>query len=471
MRAQPDLLIVEDDDLLAAAYAEFVRDSGCRISLAATGAEALARMGRQRPDIVLLDLRLPDMHGLELLARLGEFGQTPKVVIITSEDSADSAMEAVRLGAYDYMLKPVDQHRLELTVNHLVERLQLERRLDSLQVGTRDRFAGFVGGSAPMQVIYRIIENVAGSDATVFITGESGTGKEVAAEAIHRHSRRAQGPLVTLNCAAIPGELLESEVFGHVKGAFTGAVAARAGAAERADGGTLFLDEVCEMAPELQTKLLRFIQTRRFQRVGDNREMVSDVRFVCATNRDPWAEVEAGRFREDLYYRLFVVPLPMPPLRERGDDVLRLANHFLTCYAADEGKHFTGLTDDARAALLEHPLPGNVRQLQNVVRRAVVLHPGGVVTAAMLGLSSDLSDRGPGASPWAPAVQPATDQVVQPPEPEVDLGPTSIRPLDEVERETIEAAIALCGGSVAEAARRLGVSDSTLYRKRLRWHR
>ena len=464
MSAAPAVLIVEDDDLLAAAYAEFLRGTGCSVGLAGSGAEALAAFEAGPPEIVLLDLRLPDMHGLELLARVRQFGCRSEVIIITSEDSADSAMEAVRLGAYDYMVKPVDQTRLMLTVGHLRERLDLERHLNRLQATERERFEGFIGGSAAMQVVYRIIENVAASEATVFITGESGTGKEVAAEAIHHLGRRSKGPLVTLNCAAIPNELLESEVFGHVKGAFTGAAAARVGAAERADGGTLFLDEVCEMAPDLQTKLLRFIQTRRFQPVGGSKELSADVRFLCATNRDPWAEVEAGRFREDLYYRLVVVPLQMPPLRERGGDVLLLANHFLQHYAADEGKRFTGLAPDARQLLQSHPLPGNVRQLQNLIRRVVVLHPGGEVTAQMLGLSADPNDPDPGASLQPPLGPPSAEAGLEP-----AGADETIRPLEEVERETIERAITLCDGSIAEAARRLGISDSTIYRKRQRW--
>ncbi|MFO8154841.1 MAG: sigma-54-dependent transcriptional regulator [Pseudomonadota bacterium] len=462
MSTAPSLLIVEDDELLATAYAEFLSQAGCTIRVAGSGDEALARHQDDAVDVLLLDLGLPDMHGLELLNRIREGGGNPELIIVTSEDRADSAMEAVRQGAYDYMVKPVDRNRLELTVGHLLERLRLERRLHRLAATECEEFEGFVGASPPMQVVYRIIENVAASDATVFVTGESGTGKELCAEAIHRRSARNDGELVTLNCAAIPQDLLESEVFGHVKGAFTGAVSARVGAAARADGGTLFLDEICDMPLDLQSKLLRFVQTRRFQRVGGSKEESSDVRFVCATNRDPWAEVEAGRFREDLYYRLFVVPLRMPPLREREDDVLRLANHFLQRYAAEEGKRFDGLSRDARDLLLDNPLPGNVRQLQNLIRRVVVLYPEGEVTAERLSLQADGNDSG--APPSVVSSRP--NPGVEPPR---VADEAAIRPLLEVEREAIEHALRVCNGHVGEAARSLGISDSTIYRKQAQW--
>ncbi len=464
MSTTPTLMIVEDDDLLATAYAEFLSQAGCSVEIAGSGGEALAHHRHSSVDILLLDLGLPDMHGLDLLSRIREAGGNPEVIIITGEDKADSAMEAVRLGAYDYMVKPVDRTRLELTVGHLLERLQLERRLDRLAATEREEFEGLVGASSAMQVVYRIIENVAGSDATVFVTGESGTGKELCAEAIHCRSTRSAGRLITLNCAAIPQDLLESEVFGHVRGAFTGAVSARVGAAAQADGGTLFLDEICEMPLELQSKLLRFIQTRRFQRVGGSKEESSDVRFVCATNRDPWAEVEAGRFRDDLYYRLFVVPLRLPPLRERDDDVLRLADHFLRRYAVEEGKHFDGFSRDARTLLLEHPLPGNVRHLQNLIRRVVVLYPGGEVTAERLSLHSDWNDPGSVASFPAAKASPPPETILP-----ASGDATAIRPLEEVEREVIEHALRVCDGHVGEAARHLGISDSTIYRKRAHW--
>jgi two-component system repressor protein LuxO len=299
-----------------------------------------------------------------------------------------------------------------------------------------------------MQAVYRVLETAAQSKATVFIAGESGTGKELAAEAVHRLSPRAAGPMVAINCAAIPRDLIESEIFGHVRGAFTGAVADRIGAAQAADGGTLFLDEVCEMDLSLQGKLLRFIQSGTFQPVGSTQVRRTDARFVCATNRDPLEEVRAGRFREDLYYRLHVVPVRLPPLRERGNDVIAIAEAMLANSAAEEGKRFRGFSEAAKAALLAHRWPGNVRELENAVRTAVVLHDGDWVEAPMLPLRVAM-----------PAVAPVVAA-------EAARG---IRPLADIEREAIERAVELCDGNVPKAAAQLGISPSTLYRKRAAW--
>ncbi|MFO0466789.1 MAG: sigma-54 interaction domain-containing protein, partial [bacterium] len=333
-------------------------------------------------------------------------------------------------------------------------------------------FAGFIGAAPAMQAVYRILENAAASRATVFVTGESGTGKELAAEAVHSISPRKAGPFIAINCAAIPKDLIESEIFGHVRGAFTGAVADRIGAARAADGGTLFLDEICEMDLALQGKLLRFIQTGTFQPVGSGKTLQTDVRFVCATNRDPLEEVRAGRFREDLYYRLHVIPVPLPPLRDRGDDVLALAEAFLTKSAAEEGKRFQRFDAEARAMLMRHTWPGNVRELENAIRTAVVLHDGDVVTAAML--PATVRDGGAKPAP-APAPPPPEPEIVKPAPPPLTLRAAEttkrIRPLAETEREAIEEAVKLCGGNIAKAAAFLGISPSTLYRKQESWRR
>jgi two-component system repressor protein LuxO len=343
-----------------------------------------------------------------------------------------------------------------VTLSNALERRRLVREVEALrEAADRTTFCGFIGGAAAMQAVYRIIENAAASRATVFVSGESGTGKELAAEAIHRLSPRRDRPFVALNCAAIPRDLMESEVFGHVRGAFTGALADRLGAAAQADGGTLFLDEVCELDLALQGKLLRFIQTGRFQRVGSTREEQVDVRFVCATNRDPLDEVRQGRFREDLYYRLHVIPIVLPPLRERGEDILRIAQAFLARFATEEGRRFRGLAPGAREALLAHAWPGNVRELENAVRTAVVLHDGELLEASML----PAQVRRGGERAILPAPAPA----------EPEEASRLIRPLAELEREAIERAVALCGGNIAKAAAHLGVSPSTIYRKRVSW--
>jgi two-component system repressor protein LuxO len=456
---RPTVLLVEDTRSLAEVYRAYLRETPWTVVHAATAAEARALFATRRPAVVLLDLNLPDADGLDLLREFRGRRPAPEVIVITAHGSVAVAVAAMKAGATDFLAKPFAQERLVVTVANALERRRLVREVEALRsAADRTTFCGFIGGAAAMQAVYRIIENAAASRATVFITGESGTGKELAAEAIHKLSPRRDKPFVALNCAAIPRDLMESEVFGHVRGAFTGALADRLGAAAQADGGTLFLDEVCELDLALQGKLLRFIQTGRFQRVGSAREEQVDVRFVCATNRDPLEEVRAGRFREDLYYRLHVIPIALPPLRERGDDILRIAEAFLARFATEEGKRFRGLAPDARAALLAHTWPGNVRELENAIRTAVVLHDGEVLEAAMLPAQVR---RGGGRTPPQSATPP------QPVEP--DQGSRLIRPLIEVEREAIERAIALCGGNIAKAAAHLGVSPSTIYRKRASW--
>jgi DNA-binding NtrC family response regulator len=307
-----------------------------------------------------------------------------------------------------------------------------------------------------MEQIYAKIRSVAASMATVFITGESGTGKELCAQAIHDGSARASGPFIALNCGAIPPDLLESEVFGHMKGSFAGAISDKPGAAAAADGGTLFLDEICEMDAALQTRLLRFLQTSTVQPVGATRPRKVNVRIICATNRDPLEAVRRGQLREDLYYRLYVVPIHMPPLRDRGTDVIEIAEAALARFSAEENRLFEGLDPAVRALFLRLRWPGNVRQLLNVIRTVVVLNAGGRVTPDMLPPDLVQTQAGATADGPAAAAPPAFDQMVG-------------RTLAEIEQIVIEATIARCGGSVPKAARVLDVSASTLYRKRDGW--
>ncbi len=313
------------------------------------------------------------------------------------------------------------------------------------------RFEGFVGASPAMRELYVQIGQVARSRAPVFVTGESGTGKEVAAEAIHRRSDRAGHPLIALNCSAIPRDLMESEIFGHVRGAFTGASADRIGAAEAAEGGTLFLDEICEMDLALQAKLLRFLQTGTVRRVGDMRDRPVDIRIVCATNRDPDAEIAAGRFRADLYYRLHVLPVHLLPLRDRRDDIPLLARYFLDTAARQEGRLFDHVDGAALSRLMTHDWPGNVRELENVIRRAVVMHAGPVLTRDMLGGTLAACRNGVAL----PRLQ--------------DAVPGDVEPFWMQERRIIETAVARYNGHVGKAAAALDISPSTIYRKRQTW--
>ena len=448
------VLVVEDEPQLAALYAAYLDREGVTAELVASGTDALAKASTQAFDVVLLDIKLPDMNGLEVLRNLARRASGPTVIVITALGSINLAVEAMRAGAYDFLVKPFTAERFLVTLRNALERQRLAALVETYRK-ERDGYCGFIGSSPAMQAVYRIIDSAASSKATVFITGESGTGKELCAEAVHRMSPRRDQPFIAINCAAIPKDLMESEIFGHVRGAFTGAIAEHGGAATRADGGTLFLDEICDMDPNLQTKLLRFVQTGSFTPVGGSTVNRVDVRFICATNRNPLAEVEAGRFREDLYYRLHVIPIEMPPLRERGEDVRKLAGAFLDSIAAEEGRSFEGLAEETAALLTAYDWPGNIRQLENVMRSIVVLNEGGVVTEAMLPPLLRRHGAMPGMEA-AKADQPASagDEVL---------------PLWMIEKRAIEHAIALCEGNIPKAAELLRISPSTIYRKRQAW--
>ena len=461
------VLVVEDSAPLAAIYLEYLKDQNLSLKHVESGQGAKQAISANPPDLILLDLKLPDMDGQEILEWVREQGFPCAICIITGHGSVDLAVDLMRLGANDFLEKPINAARLKTSVNNLLERNRLQHLVEDIQTTfDRQRYEGFIGASLPMQATYRIIDAAAPSKATVFITGESGTGKEVCAEAIHNRSPRKNGPFIPINCGAIPHDLMESEIFGHVKGAFTGAAAERKGAAAQADGGTLFLDEVCEMDLELQKKLLRFIQSGRFQKVGSSKEESVDIRILCATNKDPMEEVNAQRFREDLYYRLHVVPLHLPPLRSRGDDILAIAHYFLTSFAKEEGKQFEGFSPEAEVMLRHYDWPGNVRQLQNVIRNTVVLHDDRVVRPhhipppldqVLLEKSAQLSSHH------------TTEPPVQQPSMDSSAAPLAIRPLADVEREAIEHAIAVCEGNIPKAAALLDVSPSTIYRKKQGW--
>jgi len=461
----PQLLIVEDSKSIALLFEGYLSDEGCDVIHTASGEEAIRIVSEIQPAVILLDLNLPDIDGFKVLDYIQDHQLPVSVIVVTGTGSVDKAVEAMRRGALDFIEKPVAADRLIITVRNALERNRLVRLVRHYEEDqNRSQYEGFVGASAAMQTVYGIIDRAAPSSASVFVTGESGTGKELCASALHAKNSSRDDAFVTINCAAIAPELMESEIFGHVKGSFTGATANRDGAAIAANGGTLFLDEICEMRLDLQSKLLRLIQTGEFQKVGSSKTTKVDIRFISATNRSPHEEVRAGRFREDLLHRLQVIPIHLPPLRERDGDVLLLARRFLKEYAEKELKPFAGLDKAAEEEILLYDWPGNVRELQNVIRRVVVLNTAESVSIAMIreamlhnvgsGLSVD-RDRNLIAVPVeAPAPQ------------KIEPIATSVVPLSTVKERAIAKAIEVCGGNVVQAAALLQINPSTIYRSR-----
>ncbi|MFN4170351.1 MAG: sigma-54-dependent transcriptional regulator [Pseudorhodobacter sp.] len=458
--AASDILLIEDSVSLQMIYRSVLTTAGHRVTVASNAAEGLTKFRETPPRIVLLDLMLPDRDGLDLMRdMLAEVPQT-SVIVITANGSINKAVEAMRAGAHEFLVKPFDEQRFLGAIENAAPGRRQTRPAAALRPPTDPlEENGFVGSSQAMRDVQDKIRSVAQSMATVFITGESGTGKELCALAVHRNSTRSNGPFIALNCGAIPQDLLESEVFGHIKGSFTGAISDKQGAAAAADGGTLFLDEVCEMLPALQTKLLRFLQTSTVQPVGATRPRKVNVRIVCATNRDPTEAVRRGQFREDLYYRLYVVPIHMPPLRDRQEDVIEIAEAALRRFAQEEGRSFTSLSAEVRQKLRSLPWPGNVRQLLNVMRNVVVLHDAAQVELHMLPAEPGQHQ---GSDPPLPMSLPEATETAF--EALLDM------PLAQIERRVIEAVLDRHGGSVPRAARTLEVSPSTLYRKIDQWN-
>lgn len=412
---------------------------------AASGEEGLAQMAEAEPDAVLLDLALPGSSGLEILKRIAEGWPDVPVVMMSGQASLGDAVEATRLGAYQFLEKPLTPEAVLIT---LKSALELRRQRDLNLALKRELQPGeeLVGKSPAIEAVRELIRRVASTDSRVLITGESGTGKELVAAAIHGLSQRARGSFVRINCAAIPKDLIESEMFGHERGAFTGATKQRRGKFELADGGTLFLDEVGDLSPEAQAKLLRAIEGGEIERVGGSGTIPVDVRIIAATNRDIEQDVREGRFREDLFFRLHVMPIQLPPLRERGDDVALLVAHFTERYRARHGLRPPAYTKEAMAALAAHGWPGNVRELANAVERLMILYPGQSVGASEV--SSVLPNIG--VTLAAPAIE----------------GGGSLSDLlERYERQLIQSTLTAAGGNIAEAARRLSTDRPNLYRR------
>ncbi len=436
------VLVVDDQKNMRATTALVLRQAGHVVQEAADGAEAIERIREEAFDVVLTDLRMPSVDGMEVLRASRSLSPETQVIVMTAYGTIESAVDAIRRGAYDFLAKPFQEDELLLRVAKAIEKRRLVGEV-SVLAGELRRSYGLehiVGRSPAIRELLDRIVRVAPTDATVLITGESGTGKELVARALHVVSRRGDKPFVPVNCAAITETLLESELFGHARGAFTGATRARRGLFEEASGGTLFIDEIGETSPGFQAKLLRALQEGEIRRVGESSPVQVDVRVIAATNQDLRRAIAEKRFREDLFYRLAVVPIRIPPLRERREDVPLLASHFLQRFARRTGSQ-RALSPEAAARLAAHDWPGNVRELENVIEQAAALSAG-------------------------PEIR-AEDVHVDALPPQADAGaPRSLaEAVDEAERRTIESALARCGGDLSRVARECGVSGTTLWRK------
>jgi NtrC-family two-component system response regulator AlgB len=437
-------LVIDDEKNIRSTLTVCLEGIGCDVVAVGSSQAALATIGRKHFDFAFLDLRLDKESGLDLIPELLALSPNLDIVVITAYATFDTAVEAIRRGARDYLPKPFSPAQVRHLVEQAAERRALTWRVTDLESRLADEApeADLDSDSAAVRTILESLSRVADSDATVLFRGESGTGKGVFAHALHRQSARRRRPFVTVNCPTLSEELLASELFGHVKGAFTGAVRDQVGRVEAADGGTLFLDEIAELSPSLQAKLLRFLQEKQFERLGDNQTRTADVRVVAATNRNLEEDVEKGRFRQDLLYRLNVVEIVAPPLRERQVDILRLANRFLEFFAAKSNRLALTLSPAAEQALVSYAWPGNIRELRNVIERVAILWPAQVVETAAF------PERIRGAAPRGPAVELGGDFS-----------------LEQIERDHIERVLARTA-TVDEAAKILGIDASTLWRKR-----
>jgi two-component system response regulator AtoC len=448
------ILIIDDEANLRKTLAEILRAKGYAIMEASNGVEAIDLLRRATPDLIFSDWKMPEMGGEQILRHLRNDGHLDSipVIVITAFGSSDSAIEAVRLGAYDFIAKPFDLDEISLTAERALAHSSLNHELAELRarVGNNETSpAGrLVGASGPMLEVFKMIGKVAETDSTVLICGESGSGKELVAEAIHNYSQRKNKPLVVINCAALPEHLLESELFGHERGSFTGAVGRKAGRFEAAEGGTIFLDEIGELSPSLQAKLLRVLQEHTFERVGGTETILGDFRVLAATNRDLEATVAEKLFREDLFYRLNVVRISVPPLRERRSDIAALAEHFLRHYSEKNGLPAVGFSDDSILMLQTHSFPGNVRELENMVERAVLMARGRVVMPSHFPARVEAS-HGDSASELQNEL----------------LSLPFHKSVAELEKHLIRNALRDSAGNKTEAANRLQINRRLLYKK------
>jgi two-component system response regulator HydG len=444
------ILIVDDDPGHLASVKMIVRSWGYAVETAEDGDVAVEMVKSEPVDLILMDVRMTNMSGIEALKEIKAYNPAIPVIIMTAYSSVGSAVEALKAGAYDYLIKPLDFEVLKLTIERASEHAGLKEENRAIKEHLREDYdmANIIGGSSSMAKLLDMMSMIAPSEATVLITGESGTGKELIARSLHFNSPRREKPLVVVNCAAITETLLESELFGHEKGSFTGADKRREGRFKHADHGTIFLDEIGEMSPTMQAKLLRVLQEKEIERVGGEETIHVDVRVIAATNRDMEAEVARGRFREDLFYRLNVMPLNVPPLRERQEDIPLLAQHFMKKFAEKNRKTVKGFVPLAMDMLVNYEWPGNVRELENAIERAVILLTGEHISEQQLPLN--ITEKYPDLTEASTPEMRVTD---------------GSRSLEAIEREAIMETLKASGGNKAEAARRLGITRKTLHNK------
>jgi two-component system response regulator PilR (NtrC family) len=441
------ILVVDDERSMRELLQIVLRREGHQVRLAEDGRAAVAELERDAVDVLISDIKMPGMTGVDVLREAKRIDPDIVGIMVTAYASTDTAVEALRLGAYDYLTKPFDVEELKAKVRNALERrtLRQENVLLKRALRSSSAFSNIIGRSRAMQAVFDLVETVAPTNSTILVTGESGTGKELVARAVHTNSLRRDQAFVALNCAALPETLLESELFGHMRGAFTGAATTKKGLLEAAERGTVFLDEISEMSTMMQVKLLRVLQERKFRRVGGTEEIDADIRIIAATNRDLAKAVSEGGFREDLYYRINVIPIHLPPLRERREDITPLAEHFVAKYREQMGKPITGLTPEALRWLESADWPGNVRQLENVIERAVALERGPLIQPSSLPSEQAPAAPGRGAS--------AADAAALP-ESGLDLP----RHLEAQERELVAQALRQSGGRHDKAAKLLAIS-------------
>jgi len=445
------VLVIDDEALMCDFVAETLVRAGCEVDSASSGEAGLERFRKELHDLVLTDLKMPGVDGLDVLKEVRDLSPTTPVIVMTAHGTIQSAVRAMKHGAFDYITKPVSPEEIEVVTERAFGRRRLEEELQYLRDAVTERFSfgHMVGRSAAMRAVYDQIDRVASSRARVLVMGESGTGKELVARAIHDRSQQAGGPFIKVNCAALTETLLESELFGHERGAFTGAHQRRLGRFELAHGGTLLLDEIGEMAPALQAKLLRVVQEGEVDRLGGTRPVSVEVRLICTTNRDLEQAVADGSFREDLFFRLSVVPIRLPPLRERKEDIPLLTEHFVALFAAQNGKTVHGVEDNVSDMFMNHSWPGNVRELENYIERAIVLTDGNVL------------DRDDFSFTWLAAGKAGGDSAASGPAVRVPVGAS----LADAERDIILKTLDQTGQNRTRAAQVLGISVRTLRNK------